>query len=278
MCVTIERHSSICGHKASHTEACRKKKCRESFFGKFFTCGCSHSLSVTYYWEICHYCRRYWTSYGVCETDAVQRTLDYRAEHDYHGPLAPHSYSNRHSPGFIQEGELRTAEQLAQNAAARRLGKQLKGSVADRIDEATEYDASWMSDDVTRTSMEVPVMMRFPLGESTETVWADFYTGNPNLKEAREPSKHKGKGREVVEPDYLELGRLTRPRPCLVDSDGFELQHLRWPRLGRPIPQLPLLRPSGAPDLNKPLPRLPRRDSGLEFVHTGIRSQPPRFI
>jgi hypothetical protein len=270
MCITTERHSTICGHKASHTQICRAKRC-ENFLGKLLLCPCSPFASSVYVWEICHTCRHFWNSYGSSESTAIEKTIDYRAQHNYQGPLTPHSWSKKSPPVLMQEIELRTTEQLAQDAAARRLGEQLTGSVAERIDDATRHErdlTSWIAniDDKTNESVEVPLKF----GYSTETLWANFYPGSPDQADERtEPPKDKGKDRDLENPCNFEAQNPIWLLAGLVDSQGFVTQSQNATLPGRPISKMlqPTPRP-GAPDINKPLPQTPRPDSpvrGLKF-------------
>ena len=203
----------------------------------------------------------------------MQKTVDCRAKHDYYGPLAAHSFSRKQSPVLMQEIQFRTADQLAQDARRpRRLGEQLTGSVVERIDSATRYErdlTSWLvniNDEASRP-VEVPVMMRFELEGSTETLWAYFYPGYPDgaeEAERAEPATDKGKSRQVIEPEDQELGSFTRLRVDPVAYRRFEVQDLsKQPssrQVSKILPQTP--RPN-SPDLNKPLPRPPRPDSPM---------------
>lgn len=86
MCVTTERNSTICGHRASFTTPC-KKKTSTSILNHLQKC--SPVLNSTYHFDLCHDCRHFWRNHGVDEKEAIERTREYRTDHNHHAPLSP---------------------------------------------------------------------------------------------------------------------------------------------------------------------------------------------
>jgi hypothetical protein len=86
MCITTERNSTVCGHRASFTALC-KKATSTSIVAHFLKC--SPVLNSTYHFDLCHDCRHLWRNQGVDETKAMARTREYRTDHNYYAPLSP---------------------------------------------------------------------------------------------------------------------------------------------------------------------------------------------
>lgn len=100
MCETSERHSTICGHRAVHKDPCTGTQTQSIF--KVFAPKCAPTKSLTSHYELCHSCRRFWHAHGVGESEAMRRTLAYRQEHNFFGPISPHSF-NAEEPVLMQD-------------------------------------------------------------------------------------------------------------------------------------------------------------------------------
>lgn len=112
MCVTTERLSNICGHKAVHTEVCKKKAGGTSLFNVFRAL-CKPTKSSANYFEICHDCRLFWESRGISELTAQTIYRMYRDTHQYYGGgLSPHEWRKGERPTLLRDREQENGERV----------------------------------------------------------------------------------------------------------------------------------------------------------------------
>jgi hypothetical protein len=276
MCVISERQSAICGHVARHTEPCARKKCQSVL--KIFSPKCVPTRRTASYYEICYECKRLWQLYGVSEGDAIERTLAYRREDNYFGPLSPHSIG-RAPPQLMQEINLNPDNENDSRSKV----------LADRVRQVVRNDTNmtnWVvSDGETPEKQEIPAgheedltnwLIKQAMGKASSpkressatmlTQWPEVPSSEvlgPNIKGK---TKMASKGRA----EDTELESLGNQQ-VKVNTYGFEKQDLCVPFPRQPVhnlipggqePHTPT-QVKAPPDLNKPLPPLPRRDSPM---------------
>jgi hypothetical protein len=295
MCVTTERHSTVCGHKATYTKVCKKKG--KSVFN-IFRSKCAPSKQGAMIYELCHDCRRFWQAYGVDEIEATERTSNYRVQHKYYGPLSPHSFSNTRKPVLLRDGELETGDPVVHlgiptagpsEVPKRRLTERSVNRYGDPMESvlrARDYQEDlprWMN----RWTVGEASTSRPRSAESTVTLWPT--AEDQDLTEPENTVEmHGGRGDNAgsgsidgflndafeyeglatrlkattVNPDGFELQPLGRPASVALRADGVERLH---PARALPPRQIPrnLLPTPNTPDLDKPLPRAPRQGSPM---------------
>lgn len=224
MCVTIERNSTLCNHRMSHTQVCKRLLNPDSKFNVFRK-KCLPVLNSTYHFELCHDCRRFWETHGVSEVEAVTRTRNYRLQTGDHSPV---SFAWVLS---YDDGEPR--ETSAKPAPFRLRPKDNKPAAASRLG-AVE-------------------------NSSTVTLWptmpdAPDTPPEPALPAPQEPSQaHLRCGTAASNQSGTIIVGLDER---LAHPDDFELESFAR--------SLPLgLSPRRSLDLDKPLPRPPRVHSPM---------------
>lgn len=273
MCITTERNSTICGHRESFTEKC-KKETHTSFLNHFRKC--SFVLNSTFHHELCYDCRHFWWKHRLSESEAIERTREYRADHNYYAPLSPQlvlHHNGRRSkdenslqlnrknesevvpwPGKSDEELNGWAEILLHESGhTEPLRCDRKGKGIDRSVHPLKYRAGENASQVTL----------WPLPAARTESYPEFPPPQQPQRTYRSPSKADSNqtGLETIvvgmehlpPPDDFELGNIDRPLPLRVNRDGFHREELYFPKSQSRL----------RIDLGKPLPRPPRCDSPM---------------
>lgn len=252
MCVITEGNSTVCGHRASFTNKCKKKARGGGSMLNRFAKECSLVLNSTYHHEICHNCRRFWRDQGVSESEATERTREYRKEKDHHAPLSPETVFYHQGTGIwadiIPDLPMINREE---NASAATLWPSL-------------VDPQGPDPEVLPT-LSAKAYIPSRIGDSNRT-------GVENIT--------IGMSSDMANTRHFELGNVNKSFPPRPKTKAFERQRAperlssraMHPNLDhgfeRPITQYPTSQPQPSnsrmkPDLDKPLPRRPRPDNPM---------------
>jgi hypothetical protein len=222
MCIITEKNSTVCGHRASYTDECKKKRRGRSSILNRFAKGCSSVLNSTYNYEICHTCRRFWRDHGVSERVATESTREYRKMKDEWAPLAPETvfYSTTWAD-IVPDLPMYSREENASSA--------------------TLWPAL-----VELPRPEPEVLPQLPANAYLPPKTADSgRTGSETIT--------IGMASNVANTQNFELGNVNRPLP---PRPQLERPIAHFPAF-QPCPA----KSRSKPDLDKPLPRAPRPDS-----------------
>ena len=218
----------------SFTTPC-KKKTSTSILTHFQKC--SPFFRSAYHFDLCHDCRHFWQNHGVEETEATERTREYRTNHSHHAPLLP------------------------EQVIAHKGGRSTYSSV---VPEPLRIERKKNANSTTRW----PRMAHEQAEINPEIL--PHLRAQAYVRPGTAGSERTSFGTIVVgmrSDDLLsttqdcELGNFDRPLPLRVRKENTEKQNKNLPTslphhscTTQPKPRL---------DLDKPLPRPPRRDSPM---------------
>lgn len=236
MCVTTERNSTICGHRASFTQKCKKGK-STSFLAHFRKC--SPVLNTAYHHELCHDCRCFWKNYGVSEREAIERTQDYRTDHNFYAPLSPARVLRHNGKGSTDASVLPDPQRLKreENASKVTIWPNMGNAHAEGYPEILPQPLPQAhhppgTADSNRTGFETIMV-----GMASNEFWGH--------------------------PEDFKLGNVDRPLPLRINREDFEKRTPNFPTFRSHRSSSSAMKPELRLDLDKPLPRPPRYDSPM---------------
>ena len=214
-------------------------------------------LNSSYFYELCHDCRRFWKDRGIRERDAVARTKAYRAFNDFYGPVSPDL--------IVGQEEMRRFETQvgdggwAEISLEEQLPKRGNGKEVNRTLHPNHPNESsvtlWPTFADTRALTHPEMLPEAPPRAYLPARTSNSKRSGPDSAMVGMESEHS--------PGYFELRNMDQPLPLRLNKDGCKRQNTRAtrPDLDKSLQSLQ----SGPDDLamgnfDNPLLRPPRRD------------------
>jgi hypothetical protein len=233
MCVTSERHSSICWHIAAHTKLSAEKKSQVIL--KIFHSRCKLSKMKTIHYELWDDCRQFWQAHGVSESEAIQRTGAYRAQYNYFGPLSP--FNDSGNPVLM--GDIGLGRKSEEASKARHVADSIDqvagresqlmewltsgGNPLDVVQRAKRYEED-LTERMIKQTIREPLSSINKSSASIHTLWPKIPI-QPS-EDAKDTDKGDGKEGGSDEPIFGDIPDNLRKAGGLIHPDEFELDEL----------------------------------------------------